>query len=605
MRAVGRLAIASLRARPGSAVLVGVVFAAVAATAGSAVAVDDAAARAWDRTFERTHAAHLRILAASPEAALELASSIPGVVERSEPWNTAFTQLRAGGRVVALALLVRNADVIIDRPVPVDGQALGGPGLFIERSFATALALRPSDVVEVRRADGSWAPTKVGGIAASVVAGPYPSTVPGRAFVTPDVAAALGVAAGPGATVGLRLRDGADAARVAGQVGISPDNAMVTDWSTERNDALSGVTDFQVILSAFAFLLLGTAASVLAATIGGRVVAEQRQLGLLRAAGCTPLQASCALMLEYGVVAAAGAAAGAALAAAVLPALACAALPPLGMPPGGMDLRTAVAVALSVTSASALVAAAASWRATRRRPATLLQGEPFERHSGLGRRAVQRGAPVVFALGVKDAFTRRARALTTAGAVALAVMAVVAALSMEATFDRAAEAEERGVTQPIPSTGPTGGSLPPIIGEEATINDGRRLRPLVYTLEGALVATALVTLLVSVLLDGRERRQEQAMLKAIGVTPLQLSLSRGIAGGVVAAAGAVLGLPLGWAFFRAAYASADGSPSEVGDASLLGALVAAGVVCMVAITISTLAGARAAGSAPVRALAVD
>lgn len=605
MRAVGRLAIASLRARLGSAMLVAVVFAAVAATAASAVAVDDAATRAWDRTFERTHAAHLRIMAASPDAALELASSIPGVVERSEPWNTAFTQFRARGRVVALALLVRNAGAVIDRPVPVDGQALEGTGLVIERSFATALALQPGDAVEVRRADGSWASTKVGGIAASVVAGPYPSTVPGRAFVTPDGAAALGVAAGPGATVGVRLRDSADAAWVAAQAGISRGDAMLTAWSAERDDALSGVTDFQVILSAFALLLLGTAASVLAATVGGRVVAEHRQLGLLRAAGCTPLQAACALMLEYGVVAAIGATAGVALAASLLPALTGAALPPLGMPPGGLDLSAAVAVAVSVTSASALVAAAASWRATRRRPATLLHGEPFERHSRLGRWAVQRGASVVVALGVKDAFARRARALTTAGAVALAVMAVVAALSMEATFDRAAEAQEAGVSQPTPSMTPTAGSLPPIIGEEATIDDGRRLRPLVYTLEGALVATALVTLLVSVLLDGRERRQEQAMLKAIGVTPRQLSLSRGVAGGVVAAAGAVLGLPLGWAFFRAAYASAEGSPSEVGDASLLGALMAAGVVCVVAIAISTLAGARASGGAPVRALAVD
>ncbi len=605
MGAAHRLAIASLRARPGSAVLVAAVFVAVAAAASSAVAVDDAAARAWDRTFERTHGAHLRIVAASPNAALELVSSIPEVVESSEPWNTAFTQLRAGGRIVALALLVRNADSVIDRPAPVDGEGLSGNGLLIERSFANALALRPGDVVEVRRADGSWALTKVGGIAASVVAGPYPSTVPGRAFVTPDGAAALGVAAGPGATVGVRLRDRDGASRLTAQEGISPGDARLTAWSTDRNDALSGVLDFQVILSAFALLLLGTAASVLAATVGGRVVVEQRQLGLMRAAGCTPIQAACALMLEYGMVAATGAAAGAALAAALLPALTDAALPPLGMPPGGLELRTAVAVVLSVTSASALVAAAASWRATRRRPATLLHGEPFERHSGLGRWAVQRGASVVFALGVKDAFARRARAYTTTGAVALAVMAVVAGLSMEATFDRALEAEETGVTRPISSTGPMGGSLPPMIGEEATIDDGGRLRPLVYTLEAALVGTALVTLLVSVLLDGRERRQEQAMLKAIGVTPLQLSLSRGVAGGVVAAAGAVLGLPLGWVFFRAAYAAADGSPSEVGDASLLGALVAAGVVCMVGIAISSLAGARAAGGAPAHALAVD
>ena len=63
-------------------------------------------------------------------------------------------------------------------------------------------------------------------------------------------------------------------------------------------------------------------------------------------------------------------------------------------------------------------------------------------------------------------------------------MAVVGALSMEATFDRAAEAEEAGL-RPSPRSAPAPGALPPLamISDEAMIDDATRLRQLVYTLE--------------------------------------------------------------------------------------------------------------------------
>ena len=223
--------------------------------------------------------------------------------------------------------------------------------------------------------------------------------------------------------------------------------------------------------------------------------------------------------------------------------------------------------------------------------------------------------PITLVLGVKDAFARRSRAVTTAGAVALVVMAGVAALSMEATFQKAEQAEDARRSQPTPTAPPTApasqtqgpsGQLPPldIIGFEGTVDDAARLRPLVYSLESLLAATALVSLLVSTLLDARERRQEHASLKSIGVTPIQLSASRGIAACTVAAAGAFLGLPLGWAFFRGAYAAANGVPTEIGDASLVAAMGVAIGVSLLAGAVAAIATHKASNQTAIRALAV-
>lgn len=614
MFAVRRLTAASLRGRPGTVALVTVVFALVSAVACVGLAVDDSAARAWDTAFERTRGAHVRYTAPTPEAGLAIASGLPGVSESSEPWATAFTQLRAGGRVVGLGIILRTADAAVDRPLPVEGAPRDGPGLLIERSFASALRVRAGDAVEIRRPDGSWAPTLVRGVAASVVAGPYPSTVPGRAFATPDDAALLGLTIQPARTVAVRLHDPAAAARVATQAGLAGAQGPATVWSADRADALGGTRDFQVILSAFALLLLAGAASVLATTIGGRLVAEQRQLGLLRAAGCTPGHAAAAVVLEYALMAAVGSAVGVVIAALTLPSMTAAALPPLGVPPGGLGVENAVGVVVTVTAIAALVAAGTATRAARRRPATLLYGEQQERNSRLGRWSLQRGVPITLVLGAKDAFARRSRAVTTAGAVALVVMASIAALHMEATFRKAALAEDAGRSAPTMPARPgarpeplpgLAGPLPlDVIGDEATVDEAARLRPLVYGLEALLIATALVNLLVSTQLDARERRREQAMLKALGVTPVQLSASRGIAACLVAAGGSVIGLPLGWAFFRGAYAAADGTPAEIGDASYLAVVSVVGSVCLLAGAVAALAAHKTSSQPAIRSLTI-
>jgi putative ABC transport system permease protein len=135
----------------------------------------------------------------------------------------------------------------------------------------------------------------------------------------------------------------------------------------------------------------------------------------------------------------------------------------LGTPaPGAPDLRLAALVFALVLAAVALATALPAWRAGRLPPVVAL--EPA-RPSATGR--ASRAArivrtlrlPIVAALGAKDAYVQRARAVLTMASLALAGSVVVCALAFEATMDRLA-AEPALRAQPWDLTVDTDGLAP-------------------------------------------------------------------------------------------------------------------------------------------------
>jgi ABC-type antimicrobial peptide transport system permease subunit len=101
-------------------------------------------------------------------------------------------------------------------------------------------------------------------------------------------------------------------------------------------------------------------------------------------------------------------------------------------------------------------------------------------------------------------------------ALGLAAISVVAALSMEATFDRSREIRAASAREAPAPEMPLGGfafaTVPPTADED-------RLRPLVYSLTGVLVVIGIASVAATSLLSFRERRAEVGVLKAIGLTP--------------------------------------------------------------------------------------
>ena len=103
---------------------------------------------------------------------------------------------------------------------------------------------------------------------------------------------------------GLALRLGDPAAapafarRLAGNGGLG-----VQDWRRQREELTEDSRRLLTILQATTLLALLAAAFTLATAIGGRVLAQRRQIGLLRAIGLTPAGVTGVLVAHYLVLA--------------------------------------------------------------------------------------------------------------------------------------------------------------------------------------------------------------------------------------------------------------------------------------------------------------
>ena len=135
--------------------------------------------------------------------------------------------------------------------------------------------------------------------------------------------------------------------------------------------------------------------------------------------------------------------------------------------------------------------------------------------------------PVPVALGVKDAFARRGRALLTASSLVLSIVVVVAALSMEASF-ALEDAQSRASIAAIESRPAPFGIGPAWDFFEDQSAERRQFRLIVYGLSGVLLLIALANLLTTALLSVRERVRDVGILKAVGLTPRDVGTTRDV-----------------------------------------------------------------------------
>jgi putative ABC transport system permease protein len=139
-------------------------------------------------------------------------------------------------------------------------------------------------------------------------------------------------------------------------------------------------------------------------------------------------------------------------------------------------------------------------------------------------------------LGLKDLLARRRRALFLAAAIALTGAVVAVALSLEATHD----AQPAGKTSDVPDELPL----------------------LVYTLDAALLLITSTTLVAVTLLSVRERIRDYGVLKAIGLTPTQITSTLVSAHAALAVVASLLAIPLGIGLYLALVRAASGTTED-------------------------------------------
>lgn len=330
------------------------------------------------------------------------------------------------------------ANAQLDVPHVTDGRRPNAPGeVLLERSFARETGLKPGDTIRLdARQNAQDQQLKVSGLAVTTEQANFPRWDPALAWA-PDAAV---TALGTGSRVAVRLKDPEQAQNYIAEAQNELSGVAITDWHDVRDTITDQTNTNTIIIGVNTLLALIAAGFTVATVISGRVLAQRREIGLLKAIGVTPKGVVATLVGEYLLVA---------LAAGLLGLIAGAAIAPLLLRPMANLLATPTPSAFApgplvgalvlILIAVALCTAIPAIRAGRLNTVEALaigRASTRGKASKAARAAAALRLPATVRLGVKDAFAGHARAILSVAALGMMVITLVAALSMEATYDK-------------------------------------------------------------------------------------------------------------------------------------------------------------------------
>jgi putative ABC transport system permease protein len=522
-----RLAFAGIRSRLLASALTIAIAGAASATIVLALEVRSSGLDPWRQTFDAANGAHV-LAYASSRAEARMLAELPGVTERGAPVPLATVTVGPPGSTDRVFLAGLSRATAVNRPVLTAGSQLREGGVVLERSLADALGIDVGDTIAVT---GTRAPIELPVLGTAVVPSQarYPRSNPGLAWVTPATLEQTE----PDRTrwrwtEALRLTNPLAAAAFTQRAaaGFSGDVSFVT-WQAQRDLALGDAQPIEVIVTTYTILLLIVAFVVVGILVGARATAQHREIGLLKAAGFTPRQVGAVFALESAVLGLIAAALGFTLGMLLAPRLAAPSAETLvGSPTIAANpwhILVASCVVIPVLLAGALTSTRRSTRFSVLE--AIRAGSSSPPTSRLARAITRSLLPLTIRLGLKDLLARGRRARLLAAAIALTGAMVVVALSLDATLD----SQAAGKTSDIPDELPI----------------------LIYTLDTVLLLITVTTLVAVALLTVRERIRDFGVLKAIGLTPRQITSTVVSANATLALVASLFAVPLGIGLYLA------------------------------------------------------
>jgi putative ABC transport system permease protein len=424
--------------------LVFLIILAATTTLCLALTISRGADDSWDRTFEEANGAHLTFFGATAE---DLAGipALDGVTASSGPFPTIWADhslVHDGGKYKLVLFGMPSEPPAVARPIVTDGSWLtANPDeIVLERTLAQYAGVDVGDRVLVTVAGGLREMT-VAGQAVNTSRGTYPDWDVGTAWVSTETLAAI--EPNPDQTLFVRLANPEDSEGFAAHANtIFPalNQFGTDDWHEVRDNVTEWNTVVSIFLGVFSIVALVAVAFVIANAIGGRVLAQFRDIGLLKAIGFTPSQVTLIFLIENLLIALVAGVLGIALAALIAPLFLQSTADMLNTStPPGFYLDLALLTLLGVLVLVTLFTWLPAWRGGRA-PTVQALTRGFEPAragtSRIARLAERLRMPTVIVTGVKDAFARPLRAGLTIVALTMTVLTLTFALSAEAMTAR-------------------------------------------------------------------------------------------------------------------------------------------------------------------------
>jgi putative ABC transport system permease protein len=540
------LAWRNVRHRPWQALLLLLALSLSTATITLALTVAETSDRAWDRVARATNGFHVgasvEIRDLSPAQRDRLPSDLarldaaPGVVAVGGPWRSAHVDGEIDGIPIRLKVQVRDTEPTpVDQPLVTAGQWLGDrDGVVVEEGLAAAAGLQPGDTITIAGQD-----VPVRGAALTVTDNPYPTSQPPTVWIGSTTASRLGAALDSGGYL-LLLRL-ADPDRAESFEVDHPAVFETDTWQDIRRESATDLQDLAVSLGGMAVFVVGLTVATAIILVAGRMAAQIRQVGTLKAVGVTPGQVTGVLLVEYLTVAllatAVGLAAGTLLTAPLarltrVLSVYGAQTPPVTWP------RVAIAVAVT-TGVVLLATVLPALRGVRRSTLHSLNGttRPPHRAGRLMRAVANLPLPLSIGLGLRATTRRPGRFIANTFGLTIGIALVIAGLALR-TGVQAFRREGLSLNDPDP------------ISLAATVDNLDRLSTLGFTIAAFLIALAMLNAIVTAVFSSHDSARNHAILRTVGTTPSQTATAFLIAHLTACLLACVAGIPLGIALYN-------------------------------------------------------
>jgi len=547
--AAGRLLVGlawrNVRHRPWQALLLLLALSVATTTITLAMALVDVSDRAWDRVSQATHGFHVDAGdEISPDmspaqrervrAGLARLGDAPGVVAVGGPWREAQVDAEIDGVPLRLRVEVRDAGpAAVDQPLVTAGHWLDDrEGVVLEDGLAAAAGLRPGDTITIA---GQRVPVR--GAALTVNVGPYPTDQPAWVWVSPATAARLGTALDEGGySLELRLADRDQAESFADA------HPQVNDtWQETRSETATDIQDLAAVFGVLAIFVVVLTIGTAVILVAGRMAAQIRQVGTLKAVGVTPGQVTCVLLVEYLAVAFLATAVGLAAGSLLTPPLARvtdvlavygAQTPPITWPRAATAFAVTTAVVVLATVRPAL-------RGVRRSTLRSLASNtrPPHRPGRLVRAITGLALPVPVWLGLRGANRRRGRFLANMLGLTVGITLLIMALALHTGVEKL---RQQGLSIEAPDA----------ISRAADIANQGRVSSLGFTVAALLIALALINATVAAVFAAQDHARNHAIMRTIGATPGQTVTAFLVAQLTACLLACGFGIPFGIVFYE-------------------------------------------------------